>query len=149
MITKFNKFLNESQEIVDNILDKINQYGIDKLTKKEKEYLDKFSRGEDLSDYNENNLKGKSFVSDLMGIPPFEFIYDKTEFDDDSVKHYGDFIFNNETFTGYISCNLNGDYEYAQFFNPDDYETDLYTVAEGLEHEIDNFFIDDVCPFLN
>lgn len=38
------KVLNEDQNVVDKILDKISQYGINSLTHTEKEYLDKYSK---------------------------------------------------------------------------------------------------------
>ncbi len=39
-----NEFINENKDIVDKILDKISQYGINSLTYTEKEYLSKYSK---------------------------------------------------------------------------------------------------------
>lgn len=149
MIIKFKDFLSENQN-VDKILDKISKSGINSLTKQEKDYLDKFSRGEDVQ--SENDMKGQTFVSDNAQIPTLSFVYDKTENLGDHIKHFGELTFGDTIFTGFISCDKEGNFRFAEFFDvldTDVYdETDLYTIAEGLEQEIDSFFADDVCPYL-
>jgi hypothetical protein len=50
------KVLSEDQGIVDKILDKISQYGINSLTRVEKEYLDNYSKGD-------KNLKAPYLLS--------------------------------------------------------------------------------------
>lgn len=156
MITKFKDFLNENQQ-VDKILDKISKSGINSLTKQEKEYLDRYSTGEELPEEitKESELKGKKFVSDQMNIPEMVFVYDMTKDLGDEIRHYGDMTFGDTTFNGFISCTRDGDFKHAEFYDVDEFDdytrditTDLYTKAEGLEHEIDSFFIDEVCPYL-
>ncbi|MFW6225534.1 MAG: DUF6576 domain-containing protein [bacterium] len=150
MITKYNDFLNENKN-VDSILDKISKHGMNSLSKEEKEYLNKFSRGEDQDDKINDVMKGKSFVSDLLHIPHLEFVYDKSEHFGNEIKHFGDLIFGEVVYTGFISCDNKGEFKYAEFFDVIDSnydDEDLYTKAEGLEQEVDSFFVDEVCPYL-
>ena len=73
LISKLIREAVETPEIINKILDKINDSGMDSLTPEEKKLLDKASKGDVISG---GNVKGKKFVSENGN---FEFEVERAE----------------------------------------------------------------------
>lgn len=142
---------NFNTNLVDTLLDKIHNNGMSSLTSDELNYLKnptpetekKLIYRQDPFIYNDQNfgIKYEHYFSEHNG---------------NNIFHYGKLVFNHYPFEGYIVCDINGEFEEASFkissnISDEHYSAgdDLYYVGEGLEHEIDKFFADDVCPNLS
>jgi hypothetical protein len=146
------RVVNESQEKIDSILDKINQVGIEKLSKKEMEYLDYHAKtggyldDEELITSLDRVPSGETWVFDgVPGIPKMEFQYETTEEDIDEVIHTGYLSINDDPFYGEIYCNSEGNYSMCNFES--DESVNLFETYEGLESEIEAF-LSTVCDDL-
>ena len=146
------RVVNESQEKIDSILDKINQVGIEKLSKKEMEYLDYHAKtggyldDEELITSLDRVPSGETWVFDgVPGIPKMEFQYETTEEDIDEVIHTGYLSINDDPFYGEIYCNSEGNYSMCNFES--DESVNLFETYEGLEREIEAF-LSTVCDDL-
>ena len=146
-IKKYFNFIKESNTI-DNLLDKIHNNGITSLSSDELNYL------KNPTIENERKLSYKKFVfnDQNFGIK-YEHYF--TEHNGNSIIHYGNVIFNHYTFDGCILCDSAGEFENSEFILTQDIDDihyskgdNLYYIGEGLEHEIDRFFADDICPNL-
>jgi len=143
-------------KVLDNILDIISNSGKESLTDDELNYLKQFS--EDNIDIDlEKRLSingGETFISKNNNIPDLTFTYENTEDFGDELIHKGKLTFNGNDYFGVINCDGDGNFVSAEFYlnEPDEYHdemgNDLYYDAEGLEHELDQFFTDDVCSIL-
>jgi len=138
------RVVNESQEKIDSILDKINQVGIEKLSKKEMEYLDYHAKtggyldDEELITSLDRVPSGETWVFDgVPGIPKMEFQYETTEENIDEIIHTGYLAVNNDQFYGEIYCDNEGNYSLCNFES--DESVNLFETYEGLEHEIESF----------
>jgi hypothetical protein len=138
------RVVNESQEKIDSILDKINQVGIEKLSKKEMEYLDYHAKtggyldDEELITSLDRVPSGETWVFDgIPGIPKMEFQYETTEENIDEIIHTGYLAVNNDQFYGEIYCDNEGNYSLCNFES--DESVNLFETYEGLEHEIESF----------
>jgi hypothetical protein len=146
------RVVNESQEKIDSILDKINQVGIEKLSKKEMEYLDYHAKtggyldDEELITSLDRVPSGETWVFDgVPGIPKMEFQYETTEEDIDEVIHTGYLAINDDPFYGEIYCDNEGNYSLCNFES--DESVNLFETYEGLEREIEAF-LSTVCDDL-
>jgi hypothetical protein len=146
------RIINESQEKIDSILDKINQVGVGGLSKKEKEYLDYHANTGDYLDDEElitatdRASSGETWVFDgVQGIPRMEFQYETTEENIDEIVHTGYLTVNNDQFYGEIYCNNEGNYSLCNFES--DESVNLFETYEGLEREIEAF-LSTVCDDL-
>ena len=146
------RIINESQEKIDSILDKINQVGVGGLSKKEKEYLDYHANTGDYLDDEElitatdRAPSGETWVFDgVQGIPRMEFQYETTEENIDEIVHTGYLTVNNDQFYGEIYCNNEGNYSLCNFES--DESVNLFETYEGLEREIEAF-LSTVCDDL-
>jgi type IV secretory pathway VirB4 component len=140
----FKKIINESQEKIDAILDKINRVGLENLSKKEREFLDyhattgDYLDDEELITSSDRVPSGETWIFDgLPGIPKMEFQYETTEENIDEIIHTGYLSVNNDPFYGEIYCDNKGNYSLCNFES--DESVNLFETYEGLEHEIESF----------
>ena len=116
------------------ILDKINKFGIESLTKYDKKYLDAYDK-----------KTGMELKILLSGDGLFKFIYERTEVDGDMVYYHGIMILpdlefeNGKTICGelegYIMEFKNG--QTATIFDKED--IDILDFCCGYEYELDLF----------
>ena len=146
------RILQEGQNEIDAILDKINKVGVGGLSKKEKEYLDYHANTGDYLDDEElitatdRASSGETWVFDgVQGIPRMEFQYETTEENIDEIVHTGYLTVNNDQFYGEIYCNNEGNYSLCNFES--DESVNLFETYEGLEREIEAF-LSTVCDDL-
>jgi hypothetical protein len=152
LINVFKKVINESQEKIDAILDKINRVGLENLSKKEREFLDYHATTGDYLDDEElitsadRVPSGEIWEFDgVHGIPPMEFQYETTEENIDEIVHTGFLTVNNDPFYGEIYCDSEGNYSMCNFES--DESVNLFETYEGLEREIEAF-LSTVCDDL-
>jgi len=136
--------LKENEELVNKILDKINQQGMDSLSNTEKQYLDKISKGDDSSEEEEiiNTFDNNSFSKTLSNGESLTFLFGE----DDEVEDYGDeiilkgtMIHEKEEF--YCDIYLNGRGEY-QTFTTYDFDGEDIHFTEEITDEIELFLND-------
>ncbi len=146
------RVVNESQEKIDAILDKINKVGVGGLSKKEMEYLDYHAKtgsyldDEELITSLDRVPSGETWVFDgVPGIPKMEFQYETTEENIDEIIHTGYLSINDDPFYGEIYCNSEGNYSMCNFES--DESVNLFETYEGLESEIEAF-LSTVCDDL-
>jgi hypothetical protein len=146
------RILQEGQNEIDAILDKINRVGVEGLSKKEKEYLDYHANTGDYLDDKELTTaidrvsSGETWVFDgVQGIPTMEFKYETTEENIDEIVHTGYLTVNNDPFYGEIYCDNEGNYSLCNFES--DESVNLFETYEGLEREIEAF-LSTVCDDL-
>lgn len=147
------KVIVENQKVLDAILDKINAEGIDSLTFREREFLDKYSKGKSPDELGGdiNYKKGTVVKSSFPGIPPFKFIFNEVNETADGIEYYGSFYFQGDEYIGAFVCDKDNNLESTEFsiWGIDDKKpVDLMETAQGLEHEIELFFEDEVLPAL-
>ncbi len=138
------RILQEGQNEIDAILDKINKVGVEGLSKKELNYLDHHSKtggyldDEELTTTTDRAPSGETWVFDgVPGIPKMEFQYETTEENIDEIVHTGYLTINNDPFYGEIYCDNEGNYSLCNFES--DESVNLFETYEGLEHEIESF----------
>jgi len=146
------RILQEGQNEIDAILDKINKVGVGGLSKKEKEYLDyhantgNYLDDEELITAADRVPSGETWVFDgVPGIPTMEFQYETTEENIDEIVHTGYLTVNNDQFYGEIYCDDEGNYSLCNFES--DESVNLFETYEGLEREIEAF-LSTVCDDL-
>jgi hypothetical protein len=155
------KFIVENQKEVDRILDKIGEKGFDSLSIDEKRYLDNFSKYEGHPDEFEDPSEkydertGNRYTSNFRSLPNITFIFDDQEQEGDEIIIHGTIEFQDKTYWGVIVVNKLGhlidldfvDSEYSM--SPSDDEVDRFQYhIEGMEHEVKDFFEDEVIPNL-
>jgi hypothetical protein len=157
MITKFDKFLIEGKDsLLDILLDKISDKGIEFLNSDELNYLSQVSKNKVNKDLEKKlSITGEyTFICQNKNIPDLLFHYLETEDFGDMLIHKGDIKFDGNDYFGAIFCNNDGDFDRAEFYLYEQNQeigevgTELYAAAEGLEHELDYFFEKEVCPYL-
>jgi hypothetical protein len=155
------KFLVESQEVVDRILDKISEVGYESLSIDEKKYLNQFSKHEGNPDefvdpaerYDER--RGEKFTSNFRGMPNITFTFDDEEVEGNQSILHGTIEFGDKVYWGVLIVNklghlidldfVDSDYD----MSPSDENVDRFQDhIEGMEHEVKMFFEDDVIPNL-
>lgn len=147
------KVIMENQRVLNKILDKISYEGMDSLTFREREFLDKFSKDKapDELGGDINYKKGATFESSMPGIPKFTFVFNEVNETADGIEYYGSFYFQGNEYIGAFVCDKDNNLESIEFSIWGDNEnepTDLLDAIEGLEHEIEVFFEDEVLPAL-
>lgn len=154
--TTLNEWLNENENLVNQILDKIHSNGITSLNSGELKYLKQYSVG-DINPDLEKALKvdsGYVFVS--KKIPLLKFEYNFTEESDEEYQemlHKGTVYFDGLEFDGDIYCDKYGKYQAYDFHtyqNNDDGTTDQLEDLYDYDDEdlIEKFFKNEVCPYL-
>lgn len=132
--------VNESEELINKILDKINDYGVKSLTKAEKKLLKNISnniKDEELEDIVSID-SGYEFDGIVDGYQA-KFIYDETEEWDDSPVEYvhrGEFLIDGENFYASIYTNKNYKVHSFDLHDGDDY----VEFDDQLESELLKFF---------
>ena len=139
-------FINENEELLNKILDKISDYGMESLTDNEKKFLDDMSKDK-VDPHIENLLNmdsGYEFDGEVEGIP-VKFTYESTEEWDDNPKEYKHIgIFNwyngvDET-DYYAELYTDADYNFMHFDLHDG--NDYVSLHMELEDELTRFFLD-------
>ena len=139
-------FINENEDLLNKILDKIGEYGMDSLTGNEKKFLDDMSKDK-VDPHIENLLSmdsGYEFSGEVDEVP-VKFTYESTEEWDDNpkeYKHIGIFNFmNGDDETDYYSeIYTDADYNFMHFDLHDG--VDYVNLNENLEDELTHFFLD-------
>ena len=139
-------FIKENEELLNKILDKISDYGMESLTDNEKKFLDDMSK--DKVDTHIENLlsmdSGYEFDGEVDEVP-VKFTYESTEEWDDNpkeYKHIGTFNFMNgsDEIDYYVEIYTDADYNYMHFDIHDG--NDYVNLNENLEDELTHFFLD-------
>ena len=117
--------LNENDELTNRILDKISKYGIESLSKAERQYLDNKSQG--IEDDNISDIAsidtGYEFKDTIDGYD-VRFIYNETEeWDDNPVeyKHIGEFF-------------IDGEEYYATMYTDEDFNVHSFDLHNGIDY---------------
>ena len=146
------RVLQEGQKEIDAILDKINNVGLENLSKKEREYLDHHATtggyldDKELTTTLDRAPSGEIWVFDgIPGIPTMQFQYETTEENIDEIVHTGYLTVNDDQFYGEIYCDNEGNYTLCNFES--DESVNLFETYEGLEREIEAF-LSTVCDDL-
>ena len=149
-IFTYEQFLKESR-YSDEILDKILDKGIDSLSDAEKHYLDTYDDKKDKLYYKPKNSKEENKLIITSKLPVFKthdlsFTLNNVENVDDRIVYNGVLNFNGQKFIGEIDCDMDGYYITHDF--QDDKGIDLADITEGLEHDLDTFFTEEVIPII-
>lgn len=147
------KTIVENQKVLDQILDKISAEGIDSLTFREREYLDKYSKGKAPDDLGGdiNYKKGTTIKSSLPQVADFTFVFQEVNETDENIEYYGIIYFGGNEYIGAFVCDKNNNLESIEFWiwgNDDQDPINLLDDAQGLEHELEVFFESDILPEL-
>lgn len=133
-------FLTENDKITNRILDKIADYGIESLSKAERQYLD--NKSQDIVDDEVSDIAsidtGYQF-NDTVDDYKVRFIYNETEeWDDDPVeyKHTGEFFIDGEEYYATMYTDENYDVHSFDLHDGDDY----VEFDEELEDSLLEFF---------
>ena len=117
--------LNENDELTNRILDKISKYGIESLSKAERQYLD--NKSQDIEDDNISDIAsidtGYEFKDTIDGYD-VRFIYNETEeWDDNPVeyKHIGEFF-------------IDGEEYYATMYTDEDFNVHSFDLHDGDDY---------------
>ena len=135
MITKFDKFLSE-ENMVDTILDKIKEKGIDNITPLEKEYLDNTSKKQDNRKI-EKELKGE-IIRDDVGIYIFKF--EAEEYTDDEIIGNITISGDDDVYHGSIHLDDEKEFKLADFNSVINIDKTIYDEYEDIVYEMDSFF---------
>lgn len=129
-------------ERVDDILDKINKYGISSISDDEKRFLDAHSKGNS-SDIHKELLRKD--VETIFKDEPFKFELETVEIDDtEQINYIGtlylpDIKVRGKVIPGIIKGKIISDGEGLVFGDFEMNKLNLYDFAEGLEYELDSF----------
>jgi len=137
-----------TQQRVDDLLDKISNYGINSLNKLEKDFLDAHKMGKEEEVHNILTKKeSECTFEDDSGM--FRFEFDKIEKVDDEFRYYGTIYLPNLTIGGkVISGKLYGYILYhtsSGFISPEFYKSEngtdyeIFDFCSGSEYELDSF----------
>jgi len=148
-LIKLINLIAEDWDKLNKILEKINSSGIDSLSKKEKEYLDYYSKNEKFLDDEELITASDRVTSGEVwdfdgfpGIPKMKFQYETTEESIDEIVHTGYLLVSNDEFYGEIYCDPEGNYSLCNFESNEG--ENLFEKYEGLEREVE-IFLTRVC----
>lgn len=120
-------FENWDEDKIDEILDKINLYGIESLTDEEKRILSNDnieipdSNVEDIDEEDIESLEGEEFICDLPNLKNYNIIfnYEFSDIVDNKYHYYGSLNINDNIFFGYLYLEYNTinwmfEYEYSE-----------------------------------
>lgn len=133
----FEYYINKQEQILNQILDKINKDGKNSLSKKELSFLDNYPNEKLLTDDKAEKIiiKNKKYFSDEL----FEFYL--TDIDIDSYTNdiiiTGDFYFKNVILSGYFIVHQESKQIFPYFY--DDMKNTIYDIAKGYEENVYNF----------
>jgi hypothetical protein len=137
-----------TQQRVDDLLDKISNYGINSLNKLEKDFLDAHKMGKEEEVHNILTKKeSECTFEDDSGM--FKFEFDKLEKVEDEFRYYGTIYLPSLTIGGkVISGKLYGYILYhtlSGFISPEFYKSEngldyeIFDFCSGNEYELDSF----------
>ena len=156
-----NRVINENQEEVDRILDKISDGGYESLSIDEKRYLDAFSKHKGSPDefvdpsesYDER--EGEKFTSSFNHIPKIEFVFDYEEQTEDETALYGTIHFQDKEYIGGLFLNKMGHLIDFDFYDINEEPKSIHDEVgrfqdeiECIEPEVKMFFEDEVIQSL-
>lgn len=138
-IRKMMGLIVENDELTNRILEKISKYGIESLSKAERQYLD--NKSQDIEDEEVSDIAsidtGYQF-NDVIDDFEVKFIYNETEeWDDDPVeyKHTGQFF-------------IDGEEYYATMYTDEDYDVHSFDLHDGDDYvEFDEELEDSLLEF--
>lgn len=147
----------ESDHVIDIILDKLSSK--EPLMIDEKKCLDAYSeylnQGGNPKDFKcpkpeYDEREGEVFISNFKGLPEIKFTFSEELEDGNEIQYFGQIEFEGEEYLGSIITDKRGYLIGYDFYNVSDEINDyrLQDVIEGLEHEIEVFFQEDVIPNL-
>ena len=141
IILNISEIDSRTNDILNDILDQISEYGEESLTPKQRKQLKDFSAGQTL-DYDKpknRDRKMVKFEKTLPNLPKITFILMETFETDDGFEYLGSLDFNGKEYTGFFVVDSENKVESIEFEN---YETkkDLFEDSEGLEQEIVVYF---------
>lgn len=153
---KNSNHLNENENLINQILDKIISDGITSLNVGELKYLKQHSTNNIDPDLEKALQVDSGYVFVSKKIPELKFEYYETEeYEDGQMLHKGTVYFDGLEFAGEIYCDGNGKYEAYEFYtyekNDDDtfdQLDDLTDYDDELNGKIEQFFKTEVCPYL-
>jgi len=142
-----------SKERSDDILDKISKYGIDSVTKLEKDFLDSHSSGNEEISHIEISIKETESSFEYDG-GLFKFEYDHTEHIGDETHYIGKLYVpdldlpNGVKIDGILEGKIiafnsgqsSPDFHKEIIVKKINTSYDLFEFCDGLEYELDNFF---------
>lgn len=147
----------ENTEVIDVILDKISRK--EKLFIDEKKCLDAYSQymrnGGNPNDFKcpemeYDEREGEVFRSSFEGLPEIQFTFSEEMKQGDEIQYFGEILFGGEEYLGAIITDKRGFLLDYDFYNVSD-ELNDFTFkreVEGLEHEVELFFQEEVIPKL-
>lgn len=171
------RILLENIQIIDDILDKINQDGYEKLGPEDLSTLNRYTewlksgkKGEFISDLSDedqesNNKEGQDYTTYLKDGSEFSFRYDYTETENSETLFYGSVKWHGEEWVGLVSCDEKNsvtdidfvlDTDSFQSYGSEDefksydqgQEKRLKKELEGDYHQVKWFFQEKVIPKL-
>jgi len=157
-VKNWKQFLNENENLLNQILDKITSNGIVSLNSQELKYLKQYSTNNINPDL-EKSLQvdsGYIFVSKNRTIPLLKFEYNETEeYEDGQMLHKGTVYFDDLEFGGEIYCNEDGIYQAYEFYTYQKNDDDTFDQMDDLtdfdnefDGKIEKFFKNEVSPYL-
>jgi len=140
MLVKFKMFeyyTNKQEQILNQLLDKINKNGKNSLSKEEMSFLDNYPNEELLYSDKDDNIviNNRKHFSDEL----FEFFLSDIDIDShtNDVIISGDFHFQKLSISGYFIVNQESEQIFPYFY--DDMKNTIYDIAEGYEEKVYNF----------
>ena len=129
---------------LDEILDKISKDGMENLTDNEKDFLDRYSNGENVTELEKEIKieKTSNVYSNKIGqYDATIYLYKIVKTDYDNFRYTAKLKIDNKIYFGYIEFfedDMDGQDTYATLYFENN-TSDIFTDFEGLEYEIDNF----------
>ena len=151
------EILLENQKYVDSLLDKISEKGYESLSIDEKRYLKYYSEhtskggnSEEFVDPSEvyDEREGEVFEG-MLADQPIQFTFSEESSDGEDVDYFGEIKFGGKEYLGVFTTDSKGYLKGVDFYNVDDEEDYRFQdVIEGLEHELEMFFYEDIISHL-
>lgn len=141
----------ENNEILDQILDKINNEGMGSLTYREREFLKKYSTDKEPTslgfDVNENT--GKIIKSSVPNSPELIFDFSEMLETDENMVYYGSIYYDKKEYVGSFVCDKDNKLESIEFWIwgvDDEDPVNLLDERDGFVSDLELFFEYDVLP---
>lgn len=162
-MTSKRRYLTENYPIINNILDKMNEFGYSNLENEEKIILNKYSEWlksgkkgdfEDLINPKKVDFEqkeGNNFTTILADGSEFVFKYDYTDDLEDEDIHYGVVYWNDQEWVGLFATNKRDEITEIDFVCDEDFsgnEERLTDVLGKQIYQVKMFFEDEVLPNL-
>jgi len=150
------QMLQENQKYIDTLLDKINNDGFNSLSIDEKRYLNKFSEhinnGGNPDEFKYSNdiddpRYGEKFKG-WVGNNEITFKFSEEKIDGKEHEFFGELTFGNDIYYGVIVANSNGYVMEYDFYDNHSDNKRLTDVIGDSEHELLEFFNDEVVKYL-